>query len=104
MWQRIFLQTTVCLQLEMLIKSIFSVVSHQIICFCLALFSDASISPRAISSDLSEAVSTNDGGHSSMAASYGDDTRDQCSLGKHFARNHIVPLDGTITCLLCSLG
>ncbi|XP_043961317.1 Golgi reassembly-stacking protein 1-like [Gambusia affinis] len=41
---------------------------------------DASISPRAISSDLSEAVSTNDGGHSSMAASYGDDTRDQCSL------------------------
>ncbi|MED6250516.1 Golgi reassembly-stacking protein 1 [Ataeniobius toweri] len=41
---------------------------------------DISWTPGARISDLSEAVSTKDEGHSSMLANYGDDTRDQCSL------------------------
>ncbi|MEQ2231461.1 Golgi reassembly-stacking protein 1 [Ilyodon furcidens] len=41
---------------------------------------DISWTPGARISDLPEAVSTNDEGHSSMFANYGDDTRDQCSL------------------------
>ncbi|KAK5602750.1 Golgi reassembly-stacking protein 1 [Crenichthys baileyi] len=41
---------------------------------------DVSWTPGARISDLPEAVCTNDEGHSSMFANYGDDTRDQCSL------------------------
>ncbi|MED6270029.1 Golgi reassembly-stacking protein 1 [Characodon lateralis] len=41
---------------------------------------DISWTPGARISDLPEAVSTNDEGHSSMFANYGDDPRDQCSL------------------------
>ncbi|MEQ2266288.1 hypothetical protein XENORESO_014156 [Xenotaenia resolanae] len=41
---------------------------------------DISWTPGARISDLPEAVSTNDEGHSSMFANYGDDTLDQCSL------------------------
>uniref|UniRef100_A0A3Q2QNI7 Golgi reassembly-stacking protein 1-like n=1 Tax=Fundulus heteroclitus TaxID=8078 RepID=A0A3Q2QNI7_FUNHE len=40
---------------------------------------DVSSTPGVVVSDLSEAASTNDEGHSSLFADYADDTRDQCS-------------------------
>ncbi len=39
--------------------------------------------PEAMTPDLSDMVSTNDIGQSSMLANYGDDSGDQCSLGKY---------------------
>jgi len=63
------------------------------------LFSDESSPPEAVASDLSDVVSTNDEGHSSTFANYGDDTGDQCSLGRRFARDLIVHANRAITCL-----
>lgn len=40
---------------------------------------DISDTPKAMTSDLSDVVSTNGEGHSSMFANYGDDSGDQCS-------------------------
>lgn len=51
---------------------------------------DVCSTPQAIISDLSEAVSTNDEGHSSMFANYGEDTHDQRSLGDSiFDQKHL---------------
>uniref|UniRef100_A0A3B5B6I8 Golgi reassembly-stacking protein 1-like n=1 Tax=Stegastes partitus TaxID=144197 RepID=A0A3B5B6I8_9TELE len=48
---------------------------------------DISNTPEVMTSDLSDAVSTNGEGHTSMFANYGDDSGDQCSLGKYFAHD-----------------
>lgn len=44
---------------------------------------DISNIPEAMTPDLSDMVSANDMGQSSMFANYGDDSGDQCSLGKY---------------------
>lgn len=44
---------------------------------------DISDIPEAKTPDLSDMVSSNDAAQTSMHANYGDDTGDQCSLGKY---------------------
>lgn len=56
------------------------------------LLSDVSNTPEAVASDLTELVSTSDEGHSSVVANYGDDTGDQCTLGKCFTCGKTVQL------------
>ena len=51
--------------------------------FVLLWIPDISNIPEAMTPDLSDMVSTNDIGQSSMFANYGDDSGDQCSLGKY---------------------
>ena len=44
---------------------------------------DISDLPEAVTPDLTDMVSTNDMGQSSMLANYGDESGCQCSLGKY---------------------
>ncbi len=50
---------------------------------CPLWIADISSIPEAMMPDLSDMVSTNDMGQSSMFANYGDDSGDQYSLGKY---------------------
>lgn len=50
---------------------------------CPLWIADISSIPEAMTPDLSDMVSTSDMGQSSMFANYGDDSGDQCSLGKY---------------------
>lgn len=56
---------------------------------------DISSGSKAVTPDVSDTVSTNDTGQSSMFADYGDDSSDPCSLGKY------LKLDGSIPCFQC---
>uniref|UniRef100_A0A4W6D962 Golgi reassembly stacking protein 1 n=1 Tax=Lates calcarifer TaxID=8187 RepID=A0A4W6D962_LATCA len=57
--------------------------SHKIMDICSLQIADISNIPEAMTPDLSDMVSTSDMGQSSMCANYGDDSGDQCSLGKY---------------------